>query len=359
MKSRVLLSAAGGAAVLLGLVCFSYQLGRWKAPGSPDHGPSLLEVRTGVQTAFEERLDRLERELASLRAERRAGGSAAAAGSGEGGEDRLEALESTVAALQLRVRGLEEDPAERGFTFVQSENAEMRREGVNILDRIARFDPEARAVLRGLLNDPSPRVREQAAQKLGDLEDKESAPLMAALLADPDSSTRRRAVQALEATDATEYTGDLGRCLVSDGEARVREEAAQALGRLGSPEAVSFLVEALGDSSEAVRGEAITALGELAATSAIPQLRAIYDQNPGRYRLRIVRVLEKLGDKAPLQQEVSRLTQLVASDADERVREQAIRDLSTLARDSAQPVFSRALEDPSPRVRRAAERALR
>lgn len=359
MKGRVFIRAAVGAAVLLGLVCLAYQLGRSRSRESPQRDPALLEARKSVQTALEERLDRVESELALLRAESRTGGPGPAAGSGEGGEDRLEALESTVAALQLRVRSLEEDPAERGFTYVQSENAEMRREGVNILDRIARFDPEARAVLRALLKDPSPRVREQAAQKLGDLADKESAPLMATLLADPDSSTRRRAVQALGAAEAIAYTADLGRCLVSDGEARVREEAAQVLGRLGSPEAVSFLVDALGDSSQAVRGEAITALGELAATAAIPQLRAIYDQDPGPYRLRLVRVLERLGDEAPLRQEVSRLSQLVASDADERVREQAIRDLSTLARDSSQPIFSRALEDPSPRVRRAAERALR
>ena len=59
----------------------------------------------------------------------------------------------------------------------------MRREGVNILRRVARFDPEARAAIRERLSDPSPRVREQAAQKLRDLKDKESAPkVMAAMI---------------------------------------------------------------------------------------------------------------------------------------------------------------------------------
>jgi HEAT repeat protein len=47
------------------------------------------------------------------------------------------------------------------------------------------------------------------------------------------------------------------------------------------------------------------------------------------------------------------------SDADDRVRQQAIRELATLAPDSSQEIFSQALEDPSPRVRQEAERALR
>ena len=131
------------------------------------------------------------------------------------------------------------------------------------------------------------------------------------------------------------------------------------LGRLGSPEAAESLTEALKDSNETVRGAAIASLGEIGTASAIPELRAIYDRDPGRYRIRLVQVLRKLGDAAPLQQEVSRLSQLAVSGADERVREQSIRELAALAREASQPIFTQALQDSSPRVRTAAERALR
>src|SRR5206468_6809390 len=91
---------------------------------------------------------------------------------------RLAALESALSTLELRVKGLEEDPIRRGESFLESENAELRREGINTLRGVARSDPRTRAALRNLLHDPSSRVREQAAQVLGRLKDRESAPDM-------------------------------------------------------------------------------------------------------------------------------------------------------------------------------------
>jgi HEAT repeat protein len=201
-------------------------------------------------------------------------------------------------------------------------------------------------------------VREQTAQVLRDLGDKESAPEMMELLADSEATIRNRAVQALTAMDASDAVPALAERLSSDQDARVRVSAADGLGRLKSSQATESLLKALKDQSEAVRGEAIASLGEVGAKEAAPQLREIYDQDPGRNRMRLVLALKALGDEVPLQKEVQRLSQLVEKDADALIRRQAIRDLALLARDSAQQVFSQALLDPNPIVRREAERVL-
>ena len=112
-------------------------------------------------------------------------------------------------------------------------------------------------------------------------------------------------------------------------------------------------------ADRSARGEAIASLGEIGLTSAAADLRAIYDQEPGNHRRRLVLALKRLGDDVPLQKEVRRLAELAKSNADARVRQQAIRDLAILDRNWSQEIFSQALEDPSPRVRREAEKALR
>jgi HEAT repeat protein len=359
MTGKQALTALAVTLLVATIFVMGYQFGR----GGGDATRETIQREVGEQLAS---LDEIRERLRLLEEEATVRNGAADESPGQGGEEeaagaeeRWTALQEGLSALQLRVDGLEQDPAQRGFSYVESKNAELRREGVNILTRVARFDPEARAALRALLRDPSARVREQAAQKLRDLRDKESAPEMVRLLGDPDSSTRRRAVQALGAMEASDAASAIGESLTSDADGRVRETAADVLGKLNSLEATEFLVAALKDPSDAVRGQAIASLGEIRATSAAPQMRALYEENPGPHRLRLVVALKTLGDEVPLQKEVARLTELVKSGESDGVRGQAIKELSYLARDSSQAVFTQALEDPSPRVRREAERALR
>jgi hypothetical protein len=348
-------------ALLVGgtLAVVAYRLGKGEAEPGPEAVQRAVGERFRSLDGIEARLLRLEEGLAAVR--RAAPGERPAAGEGAviAPEERWSAVEASISGLDLRLKGLEEDPVQRGYSFITSENAELRREGVNILARVARLDPEARAALRGLLADPSPRVREQAAQKLAQLEDKESAAAMATLLGDTDPLTRRRAVEGLGAAGARESARDLGRSLLSDADDRVRQTAADVLGRLGSEEAREFLVEALKDKNDAVRGEAIASLGEIGATSAAPQLRALYDQDPGNHRTRLVIALKSLGDEAPLRIEVTRLSEIIHSGGDDDLRQRAIRDLVAIDRSGAQAILTEALNDPSPRVRREAERALR
>ncbi len=357
MAGKGVFSASVATLLAVALLIVAYELGKRQNGDTPETIRKVVDERLASLDGFQERLERLEGEFVKLR-----GAAADTHGTDESAPDadtRLAAIESSLSTLQQRVKGVEEDPVRRAYSFIASENAELRREGVNMLRRVARFDPEARAAIRELLRDPSPRVREQAAQKLRDLKDKESAPEIMPLLADSYALARYRAVQALGAMEARDAVSEIGLNLVSDESDGVRRVAADVLGRLKSPEAEEFLTEALKDRSEAVRGEAISSLGEIGATAAAPLLRAIYDEDPGVHRRRLVQALKSLGDEVPLQREVGRLSNLVKSAADERVRWEAIRDLAVLARDSSQTVFLQALEDASPRVRREAEKALK
>lgn len=317
--------------VVVALVSVAYHLGKGGHDGNAEAVRAVVDERLMPLAGIDDRLRRLEGEVSSLRAALPVE-TVAAKGVAASDADRLAAVESILSTLQLRIKGLEEDPLVRGESFLESENAEMRREGINSLRRAARFDPKIRAALRGLLKDPSSRVREQAAQVLRDLKDKESAPEMKALLADPDAATRRRAVEALGAMDARESAREIGQNLLSDPDDRVRIAAAHVLGGLKAQEAQEPLTEALKDRNTAVRGEAIASLGEMGATAAAPQLRAIYDQDPGSHRIRLALALKSLGDDAPLQKEVARLSEVLKSETDERVRREAQRVLDLLNR---------------------------
>jgi len=267
-------------------------------------------------------------------------------------------LRSAINDLDYRIRALEEDPINRGYTFLNSENPELRRRGIQSLFRLARLDPAAREAIRGMLDDDDPRVREEAADAVGRLGDKEAVPMLVQLLNDPEAGVRKEAVQNLSRLGAKEAADAVAK-LLSDPSDRVREEAADVLGRLRASQAAPLLLEALKDKNEKVRGEAIASLGEINAREALPLLRQIYDTDPGPHKYRLIRALQSLGDTGPLNQEVKRLSEVALNAENVRDRAKAIQMLSWLAPKEARPVFQKALEDSNGWVRKEAERALR
>ncbi len=322
---------------------------------------------------LEERLDSLQQRLDNT--ERDFGRPVAAVyvdeesedpGTGESAEtkpavtlaDELAKLRSSVNDLGYRVQTLEEDPINRGYAFLQSENPELRREGIRSLQRLARFDPAARQALREMLGDPNPRVRQQAIDAVGDLGDKEAIPLLVDLLSNGDAENRREAIQNLGKLGAKDAGAAIAE-LLSDSSDRVRREAADVLGRLKAKEALPGLLQALSDKNEDIRGEAIASLGEIGAREAAPLLRQLYDSNPGRHRTRLVQALRSLGDNAPFKQEVQRLSETALTNEDTRARGRAVQMLSWFARQEARDVFLKLREDPNEWIRREAERALR
>jgi len=270
----------------------------------------------------------------------------------------LASLSGRLEAIETRLRGLEEDPVERGYTYLQSDSADLRRQGILALERFAAKDPEAIAAIREMLTDPNAEVRRTTLDTLADLEDKASAGNAVPLLDDEDASVRREAVLTLARLGHAEAGADIAG-LLTDPDASVRERAADALGNLKFRGADDQLLRALDDSNGRVRGEVISSLGEAGVKAAAPRLRALYDDNPGDQRYRLAITLRRLGDTAPFEAEVSRLSSSALEHESASQRRGSIRTLAWLARDESKEVFQRALEDSSSQVREEAQRALR
>lgn len=396
MRRHIVLVIAVAALLLAGVNLLFFRGERTSVPEEPrperkDSGTRVVELAR--------RLDQLEGRLADALAHLE--GSSSLSASGEGAEGAEKAEEATTDALgeiarlgfqisdlSRRIEALEEDPINRGYIYATSESAVLRREGINALKQFAGSDPAAREAIRNLLYDPNERVRREAADALGDLGDRESAGLMAELLSDPDAGVRREAIdtfadwgyreasplvarmlndpqadvrreaiRALSTLNASEAGNEIAR-LLSDPSDGVREEAADVLGELKARESTTALLQALNDGNEEVRGEAIASLGEVGAVEAIPYLKDMYQRDPGRHRLRLITAMRALGDEAPFQQEVQRLSGAALSSESPEARRGAIRTLSGFARREAREVFTQALEDPNDSVRREAQRAL-
>ena len=394
MKSNVVIGVAAAALLLAAFGMFLPKRSARPAAGQ-DSPESMIQV-----IRLEDRLGQLEKRFSGLSA--RLDHFSPPPVSYDNGDDRENVEEtgpdlsgevgrlwSQMNVLSLRIQSLEQDPVSRGYNFVNSESPQLRLEGLASLRRFAPYDSTAREAIRNLLQDPNERVRREATDALGDLGDKEAAPLMAqmlgdpdprvrweaidsfadwgqkeaapniaGMLSDPDPGVRREAIVALGTLGAGESSREIAQML-SDSSDQVREQAADVLGRLKSRDGASALIQTLGDSNEGVRGEAIASLGEIGAVEAVPYLRDMYERNPGRNTIRLASSLRALGDPQPFQREVARLSEVALSSNDDRARGRAIQTLSWFAREEARDVFTQLAQDSNERIRREAEQALR
>lgn len=393
MKSNFVIGVAAAALLLAAIGMFLPK--RSEGPAGQDSPESKIQ-----NIRLENRLGQLEKRLTGLSA--RLDVFSPPAATSHDGDDRenveeagadlsgeIGRLWSQMNVLSVRIQSLEQDPVSRGYNFVNSESPQLRLEGLAALRRFAPYDSTAREAIRNLLQDPSERVRREAVDALGDLGDKEAAPLMAqmlgdpdprvrweaidsfadwghkeaapniaGMLSDPDPGVRREAIVALGTLGAGESAREIAQML-SDSSDQVREQAADVLGRLKSRDGASALIQALGDSNEEVRGEAIASLGEIGAVESVPYLRDMYERNPGRNTIRLASSLRTLGDPEPFQQEVARLSEVALSSSDARARGRAIQTLSWFAREEARDVFTQLSQDSNERIRREAQQALR
>ncbi len=121
-----------------------------------------------------------------------------------------------------------------------------------------------RAWLRDSREHGNHTIRGNAALRLGELGDHDSAPVIAALL-----------------TDSVEF---------------VRASAASALARIGNGETERLLLQALGDESPLVRSEAAEALGRTGTAAACAPLRRCLSDVDPEVRVMVVHALLRLGD---------------------------------------------------------------
>lgn len=279
-----------------------------------------------------------------------------------------------------------EDGLSDGSGFVRT----LAVEGLGRL-KVANRSPGVRTALK----DPAAMVRLAALRALGRSGDRSAIPWMEPALTDEQPTVRIAAAGALimlGKTDAKKYLAEAARAAnpeergaalrmlgelkddgarevllqsLRDNQPSVRGAAAGALGDLGRREATTALIEALHDKMPLVRSMAALALGQLSAEEGAAALtEALADLNPG-VRAAAASALFRL-DKSD--QAVFDALGELARDTDPGVRASAARALSgaeekrksgrRMATPGAISILQLLLDDPLPRPRIAAARAL-
>ena len=131
-----------------------------------------------------------------------------------------------------------------------------------------------------LLKDPSPEVRQAAAQALETLEAAGSLEEVFERLKRGDRATKIRAIYALGRIGGQQVLPILLYC-AGRSEEDIRYAAIKVLGELARPEALALLVEKLQDPSPEVRAVTIEALAQYRDASLVPSLIPFLEENDG------------------------------------------------------------------------------
>jgi HEAT repeat protein len=142
-------------------------------------------------------------------------------------------------------------------------------------------------------------VRVEAANVLGKVGSQESLPALLTALDDTEENVRWFAVEGLRKLGAGQAVPRISELLVKDDSERVRQIAADTLGDLGQPAGAVALSEALSDRNEKVREKAADSLMRLATNDA-DRMAVIADKfsrrgMPDRAREVLRRVVEQFG----------------------------------------------------------------
>lgn len=279
------------------------------------------------------------------------------------GKSREDVLEERVRTLTIRLRvSTEQNEALTGefdefYAIVKSAegkaphvlfaalgSAHSRVRGYAAF-RLAALEPEALKVipfddrgaydtLRGALIDPNDEVREDVVELTVKLNGKFRNTLLLEAIGDRSSSVAIKAIDAANKDMGEEGVVRLGIALAS-ADPRVREAAANGLGKVGLVSAVAPLVGVLDDAEENVRWFAVESLRKLQATAAVPRLCELLQQDASaRVREITASTLGELGQPAAVP-----ALRKALGDENERVIMRAISALQMLARDNLERIM--------------------
>lgn len=210
------------------------------------------------------------------------------------------------------------------------------------------------AALIKALDDPEARVRRDAAYALGNREAPSAVNALAArLTGDPSGDVRETAAWSLGQIESPAATAALSAAAKRDSSVEVRGTAVWALGQIEDPQSVPALAAVLVDPSPEVRGRAAWALGSIGARPAPDALVAALRDTSSSVRLRAAWALGQIEDPAAV-------TALVAAfdDPDADVRKAAFWAAAQMPEAGAEPALLKALEHEDPEIRALAARAL-
>lgn len=242
------------------------------------------------------------------------------------------------------------------------------------------------AVLSHFMQDKDPRIRAEAAAKLGRLKGKTSTRILAAAaLADASPAVRRSAIAALGNSGGISAKTTLATAIhdksplvrmeaasqyLSLGDARyvkglmraakakdpkLRAAATQALGSWKGAKATALLKKALKDRSPAVRRAAALQLAKRGDRSGLAVLRQAAASNDTKERDDALAAMDNLG--LSKDERAKTLTQFARSKSP-AVRASAMTGATSLAKQPATKILAIGAKDASPIVRRAAAMSL-
>ncbi|BAY30016.1 HEAT repeat-containing PBS lyase [Nostoc carneum NIES-2107] len=207
-----------------------------------------------------------------------------------------------------------------------------------------------------LLKDSDSSVRRAAANALGQLQAKDYAANVAALLKDSDSSVRRAAANALGQLQAKDYAANVVALLKdshSNSLINVRSAAANALGQMQAKDYAANVAALLKDSDSSVRYYAAEALGQLQAKDYAANVAALLKDSDSSVRSAAAEALGQLQAK-----DYAANVAALLKDSDSSVRSAAAEALGQLqAKDYAANVAA-LLKDSDSDVRSASAKAL-
>jgi len=237
--------------------------------------------------------------------------------------------------------------------MLKEENPSFRLLAISAMGQIKSED--AVGPLMSALYDPDVETRRAAAGALWGIKSLKSVAALIKALKDEDADVRRASAGALGSIGDKEPLYPLTGLLSEEGDPMVRVEAIRALGKIGDPRAYDSLASQAKDPDPRVRVEAMRAMGNLGEPKAVSLLKRALEDKVGGVRELAVWALGRSGDRS-----VSKtLTDVLAFDADERVRIQAAVALGGLKDAGTEAELEKAAtKDSSERVRFMAGRAL-
>ena len=253
-------------------------------------------------------------------------------------ESRAQACGLMWARTARALRSVERGPGDLVMADVLARlddpDHEVRDEAARALGRIR--SPDAVDVLLACLRDPHSSIRPQAARALGQIGDRRAVESLTQYLesasadlrqacADalhdiagrepaPPSPRATRALRTMERADDDLPAADIIDRL-DDADHEVREEAARALGRIRSPEAVEPLIRHLQDPGSTIRPQAARALGQIGDRRAIEALTECLASGSVELQEACAEALGDVGGRMPIR----RLIRLLGEQRHERV----------------------------------------
>ncbi len=171
--------------------------------------------------------------------------------------------------------------------------------------------------LQVALTSEDPGEREDAVDALGESGRPEAVAPLRLALADEDEDVREAAIAALTNIGGEEAAQALAIAL-QDKDASLREEALAALGEIGGDAAAQALAIALQDEDSSMREEAVEALGEIGGDAAAQALAIASQDQDSSIRETAVEALGEIGGESAI-----RLLEQALADEDESVRDTA------------------------------------